>query len=254
MEGFKAFYSVDEVTQRRVTRMTFDGVECASFSLHGQVAKRYVGLSLIQADLEDALSWIRGAYALSKRTLDAPPATQLVTEPDDESRTCKALFYASIITYGKCFQNAEDEAERGRGRLTKLQREHHVAAEFQPCHDRISGYRNHLVAHAVDPTDNGEIVIALHPTHDAYHLHSNLTRLNFEDDRLPLPDGTHPPTFERLIEHVLGNVVEAMKAIEQRRLNDEAAQAVAEYYRERRALGLPIRPVPPSHGENHGDN
>jgi len=213
--------SVDKETGKTILAVKANGKECEIFILEGPIAKRYIGFNLILQDLEDSLWWIRKAYSLlpkKEKSEDQAKINNVHIDAagDEKFKTLKAYYYSSVVTYGKCFASTE-------GRGIKLEAKDHVDTKYLPCQEKIMNYRNNLVAHAGGVFDSGVVVVAPNPAGLEFHVHPNLWRLAFEDDREVEID------FEDLIVHVKENVDTIQNNILNRLLTGEARQAVIEH-------------------------
>lgn len=109
------------------------------------------------------------------------------------------------------------------GRGIKLEAKDHIDNKYLACHEMIMDYRNNLVAHAGGLFDSGEVVVAPNPAGPEFHVHPNLWRLDFEDDR-EVEIG-----LEDLIVHVREKIEKIQKDILTRLLTVEARQAVKDH-------------------------
>ena len=220
MSNFETVKSIDPVSGKTIMTVFFQGQQCESFVLRKKISKKYIGLDLIYQDIDQAISWLRNAHSLllpaKGGDVDGVVKTNYVKSNDETGLKLKAYFYASIITYAKCFCNTT-------GRGTKLDARDYVATEFMDYHEKIMGFRNGLVAHAGDVFDTGEVIVALHPSDDRFHVRSNLWRLEFEDDRNLYPN------FELLMKHVQDRVKLKIDKLLRRIIQNEAKEAVIEF-------------------------
>ena len=196
----KIHASIDKKTGKTTLTVKENG---KGHILEGPIAKRYIGFNLILRDLEDSLWWIQKAYAVlasESEDQDKTRSAHADSIGDEVFNTLKAYYYASIVTYGKCFVSTG-------GRGIKLEAKDHVDKEYLPCHEKIMGYRNNLVAHAGGALDSGVVVVAPNSTGPEFDVHPTLWRLGFEDDR------EAEIGFEELIVHVKEKVDAIQKSI-----------------------------------------
>ncbi len=213
--------SVDSETGKSIVKVTANGVECENIVLTGPVAKRYVGLSIITQDLDDALRWIRKSHSYLPNEETKSEDTEikhvyLDSTDNDDVKDMKAFFYASVITYGKCFNSAN-------GRGISLRAKSHVGTEFNEIHSTIIHYRNNLVAHSGGAFDGGQAIVAPNPNGPEFRVTPCLWRMEYMDDR------KHKYGFEELISHVMENVKADQETVLKRLLDNEAKQAVIKY-------------------------
>ncbi len=172
---------IDRKTGQSRKVYLYKGKSCPSVVLNSPVARRYAGYSLIHADLLDAKEWLNGAHSLvpKKKKPKAQLAGQSIpryflTTDVPTFQLVKALWFASIILYVKCFGSAD-------GRKVKLERAN-LPAGHLGVHDKIITYRNTIVAHAGVTTHESsetKLVLSPNPTMDRLWLRTDVNRDDF---------------------------------------------------------------------------
>lgn len=238
--GFIEDVRIDSKTGQ-LTRLYFDdGRPCPMVELTSQIARQYAGYCLIEADLADARVWLQKVFDLFPKGADVShtPAGdktdswQLSSSSKEDFKLVKALWFAALVIYGKCFTQAE-------GRRVKLEKSN-LPEGLRNYHDHIMGLRNTIVAHAGKTTyESSALNLVLHPDQQsgAYSLKYGISRLDFKDDR------DDPVTFAQLIsaaeDHVRSKRKDLEARIEERELRSRPLRA---WYAEAKTPGS----TPPS--------
>lgn len=191
----------------------FQGKECAKVELPlTGLPKQYAAFTLILEDLKDVERWLQmGHRLLTDQGFTAPSATDRTVPslPDDQGHLLKALMFAAITCYGKCFASTE-------GRGGKLEERDHVPAACVTKHREIVELRNQLTAHAgMHPNKHAEFAqpVIVHPPvgHNGVPIaRVEMTRLEFIDDR------NDPVPFLSLVAGVAANVTTKIIDLEKR--------------------------------------
>ena len=183
-------------------RWIFEGMECRRVELATGLAKQFAGFKLIHEDLKDVKAWLELAHRLLDAAGYGPPAPgeKVLSEiPRELGVQLKALMFAAITCYGKCFASSE-------GRGVKLEERDHVPPRLVSKHRDVLEYRNQLTAHAGRHSDvhaeHAQAVIVHPPVgHQGLPVaRVEMTRLEFMDDR------ADPVPMVTLVDGVVENV------------------------------------------------
>ncbi len=176
MSKFKHEFNVDEKSGKTLLQVYIDGMKCDSFILDTKLSRRYLGLSLIKQDLIDVHNWIEKMNELAPESLNNSNGEIVYLESNNTNMSLlKALYFSSIISYGKCFVTSD-------GRKTRLEEKDHINPIYLDFHELIMEKRHGLVAHAGKFFDNGEVVISPHPNGHSFNIYPNLWRLDLQTD------------------------------------------------------------------------
>jgi len=130
--------------------------EVPKIEITGPLVNRLSGLTLIQKDLTNCISWIKKAKEMTSLSIGKENAEYVSNDDRETFNVVKALFVASLSFYGKCFTEASGRgAQVSRNWLSK---------EFKSSHDYHMKYRHNFAAHSGD--ENVEIAktfVLLHP-------------------------------------------------------------------------------------------
>jgi hypothetical protein len=180
----------------------FQGKACRKQELPKEGrAKQFAGYNLIREDLKDVERWLAFAHRLLDERGFEPPGSEdsyVSTQPDDTGVQLKAMFFAAVTCYGKCFTQAD-------GRGVKLELDH-VASEHRAKHLEVMEYRHQLTAHAGKHSfKHAEyaqpVIVHPPPFYNGVPLaRVEMTRLEFMDDR------TDPVPFLTLVRGVAAKV------------------------------------------------
>lgn len=121
---FESISYLDKVTGKPHYYYKQNNVVCKHITIDNKRSKRLVGLTLIRADLRKVLRWLE--LIEENFITDKASGVQKSSHAMHDPLISRALFVASLSTYGKCFTQAE-------GRGTTLS-EKDVPEELQNTH------------------------------------------------------------------------------------------------------------------------
>jgi hypothetical protein len=189
--------------------------------LDSKVAARVAGLTLVEKDIRNIVSWVDALRELLVALGASEEETTMYLMPKEASLaakivTARALYVAIATTYGKLFVSAE-------GRSTSLDAKAWVGKEHEAAHQHLIHTRHTFTAHSGKGTESCRAVVAIDHSQSDRTLPRIFTEL-------------HQPTFVGLPE---------LKAIEellvdlQSRVKVAAGKATTALYAEVRNTFTP---------------
>lgn len=145
---FESFSYLDKVTGKPHYYYKHNNVVCKHIAVETKKSKRLVGLTLIRADLRKVLRWLEliEENFITDKSIGVQKSSHAMHDP----LISRALFVASLSTYGKCFTQAE-----GRGTVLS---EKDVPEELRKTHELWMSYRHRYAAHSGDTSYEGGCV------------------------------------------------------------------------------------------------
>lgn len=182
---------------------------CTKVSSTTRSATQFAGYILLRADLMDAQAILSQAFNLvpprGKATVAKP--RHVLVDDHDQFLTIKALWFAAVVLYSKCF------TKPAAGRLVKLERTA-LASDFRAAHDKVLEFRHTIVAHGSnDSHERCGVEVVFHPRRPKdlrFWVRTNSSRLHLVDDR------NDPVPLSRLIEAALDYVNTRLLELEDR--------------------------------------
>ena len=212
----------------RHTRYLYKDKLAKRIPLTGKLAENLAGYALIEKDLRSILIWLA---EIDKMYPKVEQGKDSAISPDRERfDVIKGLFIASLIFYGKCFSSCE-------GRRTKLDRKL-LNREYRDTHHEIIIMRHNLAAHSGADKFEDVVISLVLPPKKKQNLSPNIFRELSQAD-LVISDEDEV-SFEELVKHVQKKVLDKIKVVEDKILNEEVMTKGKDYwYRQAKKIKEP---------------